>query len=225
MSDELRTVNGVELSCGYTWLTDGYLITTDSYSAATSGVGYFTVSRVAPTTYPNMELIYIDRMLSLADAVTLTKTDAASRKIPVPVIPREPLCFGGPDGLARCGRTPTPDVMVDDIHDATCPACLRPDSDPVPHFHAGWHMPGYLPETPYEAFAEFSEARSYVLAELERYWDHVDGTDDAAGAVEAHTLWHAGATHVLAGFCVYEVTPVPGCLCPEGAEQLEEEGE
>ena len=32
----------------------------------------------------------------------------------------------------------------------------------IPHFHAGWNMPGCLPETPYEIFEEWEDAQEYI---------------------------------------------------------------
>jgi hypothetical protein len=68
------------------------------------------------------------------------------------------------------------------------------------HWHAGWSMPGYLPEIPYERFPDEYQARQYIAAELERL-------DESDGWLDAHTAWHVGASSVSVEAYTYEVYP------------------
>lgn len=63
----------VELIEGFYWLHGDYMITTDSARAAETGIGYFTVSMIERTGYPDLTLIYLDKALSRADAVTMIR--------------------------------------------------------------------------------------------------------------------------------------------------------
>lgn len=85
LTDHFRIVNGVRLSPVFTWIYGDYLICTDSIRAAETGVGYFTVSHVERngTISGPWELRLIDRVLSLADAVTLAQWHAAQRTVKV----------------------------------------------------------------------------------------------------------------------------------------------
>jgi hypothetical protein len=71
----IRTVNGVELQEIYGWTYGPYLISTDSAYAAETGIGYFMVSlgNWGTADPGRVELVYIDKALSLADAVTMVK--------------------------------------------------------------------------------------------------------------------------------------------------------
>lgn len=39
------------------------------------------------------------------------------------------------------------------------------------HFHAGYNMPGYMPETPYETFDKLDDAREYLVDTFVRFND------------------------------------------------------
>lgn len=41
----------------------------------------------------------------------------------------------------------------------------------APHFHAGWNMPGYMPDSEPSTFEDFDTAKRYVIDELESYAD------------------------------------------------------
>jgi hypothetical protein len=71
----IRKVNEVELQEIYGWTYGPYLITTDSFAASATGLGYFTVSlgNWGTADPGRVDLVYIDRALSLADAVTMAK--------------------------------------------------------------------------------------------------------------------------------------------------------
>jgi hypothetical protein len=66
------------------------------------------------------------------------------------------------------------------------------------HWHAGWHMPCYLPEIPYERFTDESDARAYIASELDRL-------DESEGWLDAHTAWHNGASLVSVEGYWYEL--------------------
>jgi len=81
----------------------------------------------------------------------------------------------------------------------------------VKHWHAGWSMPGCLPEEPYATFGDLASARMYLLGEYDHAWDM--GTDEAF--LEGHTQLHAGATSVMADGYVYEIVE-----CHEGHSEV-----
>ena len=58
------------------------------------------------------------------------------------------------------------------------------------HFHAGWNMPGYLPETEPEAFQTLDSAYEYLYETLEQWIesDAMADFDNADDLAEASTI-------------------------------------
>lgn len=71
-----RTIDGETLHpvMGYRWKL--YLLTAESEAAYASGLGYWTVARVDPGT---LTVSFVERALSLGDALTFAKADLARR--------------------------------------------------------------------------------------------------------------------------------------------------
>ena len=46
---------------------------------------------------------------------------------------------------------------------------------------AGWNMPGYMPDNEPVAFADWSDAQTYILGELHRYLDETDDETEQTG--------------------------------------------
>lgn len=60
---------------------------------------------------------------------------------------------------------------------------------------AGWNLTGYLCETDPVVFREFTDAQSYLLHEIERWWDSDAETESVDERyLPAHTDLHNAAT-------------------------------
>jgi hypothetical protein len=56
--------------------------------------------------------------------------------------------------------------------------------DDLPIYSAGWNMPGYLPETPPVLFTDEEQARAYIVEEIGRQAEEVEGAEEAARAFD-----------------------------------------
>jgi hypothetical protein len=74
MVDDIE-VNGWFLAPVYGWRVGDYLITTDSAQAAESGVGYFTVARMADSGAEHITLTTVGMALGRHDAVRMAQID------------------------------------------------------------------------------------------------------------------------------------------------------
>jgi hypothetical protein len=85
-----------------------------------------------------------------------------------------------------------------------------------PKFYAGWNTPGCLPETPYEEFDTFEDAREYLVDALKRFEDDEATEDNEAGAeafchaAEDVNLWAPGDSGwvIYAGGLAFEIFSV-----------------
>lgn len=75
-----RIVNGEALAPVWAWRHGVYLISTDSFAAAETGLGYFTVARVEFLPDVSIKLTTVDMAHSLTDAVIMADVDAEGRQ-------------------------------------------------------------------------------------------------------------------------------------------------